>query len=112
MSLAALVALAAGLMLIGCASTPGTGDGDGDGDSNSNVSKAGTLQVGLTDAASDFESLVITIAQVRVVPRGSEGLGDGQVPHVVTFDPPKQYDIMGLRFQQELLGAVSYTHLV
>lgn len=102
MSLAALVALAAGLMLTGCASTPGTGDGDGDG--NSNVSKAGTLQVGLTDAASDFESLVITIAQVRVVPRGSEGLGDGQVPHVVTFDPPKQYDIMGLRFQQELLG--------
>lgn len=94
LSLAALVALATGLVLIGCASTPGEGDS----------SEAGTLQVGLTDAASDFESLVVTISQVRVVPRGREDLDDGQVPHVVTFDPPRQYDIMGLRFRQELLG--------
>lgn len=90
-----LAALAMALVVIGCASTPG-GGGD--------TSQVGTLRVGLTDAASDFESLVVTIAQVRVVPAGSENLGDEQVPHIVTFDPPRQYDIMGLRFRQELLG--------
>jgi Domain of unknown function (DUF4382) len=103
------VAVVAGLLLLAClavAQLSGCGGGGGSG----GISAAGTLQVGLTDRQSDaFQQVVVTIREVRVVPAGRENAADNDpaLPVVVTFATPRTVDVLTLRFQQEILGAIT-----
>ena len=65
----------------------------------------GTLQAGLTDAASStFSSVVIAIQAVRAAPAGRENDADAGLPLIASFDPPLQVDVLNLSFVQQSLG--------
>jgi hypothetical protein len=68
----------------------------------------GTLRIWVTDKQSDdFEHVVVSVKEIRVVPSGKEGLPDTDkgLPVIATFPVPESIDIMSLHFQQELLGS-------
>jgi hypothetical protein len=67
----------------------------------------GTLKLSITDRQSDdFQSVVLAISEIRVVPNGHEGSNDSApgLPVLVKFDTPKVVDVMQLQFLQETLG--------
>lgn len=69
----------------------------------------GTLKLSITDRQSDdFQSVVLAISEIRVVPNGREGANDNDpgLPVLARFDTPKIVDIMQLQFIQEALGQV------
>ncbi len=69
----------------------------------------GTLKVGITDKASDaYQSVVIAIKEIRLVPAGMEGAPDDDpgLPLLVSYATPRSIDVLQLRFKQELLGEV------
>lgn len=79
-----------GLVLAGC------GGGSG---------ATGTLRVALTDAPGNYDSVVVAIREIRLVPAGQEDNETGAgLPVVVSFDPAVQYDVMQLAFSQQVLG--------
>ncbi|MEJ2700561.1 MAG: DUF4382 domain-containing protein [Desulfuromonadales bacterium] len=73
---------------------------------NGGGSDTGTLQVGLTDAANpEFSQVVISVKEIRVVPPGdSADSQTGQLPAVVTFSTPQSFNVLDLKFQQQILG--------
>ena len=78
--------------------------GDGSGGSSASAG-SGTLQVAITDATTTtYNSVVIAIREVRAVPSGAENSGEGGLPLVVAFNPPKVIDVLDLAYQQQLLG--------
>lgn len=92
-----LAALAFGL-LPGCS-----------GSSSTSSPATGTLKVGITDKASDaYQSVVIAIREIRLVPAGMEGAPDNDpgLPLLVSYATPHVVDVMQLRFIQEILGEV------
>lgn len=100
------VIVLAGVALLAAAAIaqlPGCGGGGGS-------TASGTLRVGLTDAQSDaFQSVVVAIREIRVVPAGMENAQDGDpgLPVVATFATPHTVDILTLRFQQDILGTIT-----
>jgi len=69
----------------------------------------GTLKLSITDKQSDdFQSVVIAISEIRVVPNGREGSNDSDpgLPVLAKFDTPKVVDVMQLHFIQQALGEV------
>ena len=79
------------------------------GCSGSSSAPTGTLKLSITDKMSDdFEKVVISISEIRVVPSGKEGASDNDpgLPVVVRFATPKVIDVMQLQFIQEALGEV------
>lgn len=100
--------LAGAFLLAGLMAFQFTGCG-GSGSSGTGVVTSGAtrLQVGLTDKMSDeFETVVISIKEIRVVPAGREHMPDGHssLPVIATFETPRTVDILTLRFQQDILG--------
>lgn len=92
---AATVAL---LQLQGC------GGGGGGG-----TASTGTLQLSITDKMSDnFQNVVISIREIRVVPAGRENAPDNDpgLPLVARFATPRVIDVMQLQFVQQALGEV------
>jgi hypothetical protein len=90
------------IVLVGCLLTAcGGGGGDSGGGTDT-----GTLQVALTDAANpEFSQVVVSVKEIRVVPPG--GNPDSQtsaLPAVITFPTPQAFNILDLKFQQQLLG--------
>lgn len=84
----------------------GCGGGGGGGGSTAST---GTLKLAITDKMSDqFEHVVISIREIRVVPAGKEGAADNDpgLPVVVSFATPKVIDVMLLQFVQQALGDV------
>lgn len=76
--------------------------GDGGGSA-----PTGTLRLAITDKMSDdFQNVVISIREIRVVPNGRENAKDDDpgLPLVVRFAAPRVIDVMQLQFKQELLG--------
>ena len=68
----------------------------------------GTLQVALTDAASpQYNSVVIGVKEVDVVPASASANAQGGLPVVATFATPKEINVLDLKFQQQLLGSAS-----
>jgi hypothetical protein len=69
---------------------------------------AGTLQVGLTDAASpQFNSVVVSVKAVEVVPASAAADSQAGLPVIATFEQPKEINVLDLKFQQQLLGTAS-----
>jgi hypothetical protein len=69
----------------------------------------GTLKLAITDKMSDnYQNVVISIREIRVVPAGMEGASDNDpgLPVVVTFATPRVIDVMQLQFVQQALGDV------
>jgi hypothetical protein len=96
-SLCMAVAALALFQLQGCG-------GDGGGSAST-----GTLKLAITDKMSDdFEKVVISIREIRVVPNGRENANDNDpgLPLVVRFATPRVIDIMQLQFVQQALGEV------
>jgi hypothetical protein len=58
--------------------------------------------------SDEFNNVVISIREIRVVPAGKEGAADNDpgLPVVVHFATPKVIDVMQLQFIQEALGDV------
>jgi hypothetical protein len=52
----------------------------------------------------NFAEVVIAIKEVRAVPSGWEGEGEGGLPLIVAYDTPKKVNVLDLAFVQELLG--------
>ncbi|MGB9081669.1 MAG: DUF4382 domain-containing protein, partial [Desulfuromonadaceae bacterium] len=81
----------------------------GCGGSSSSAAPTGTLKLSITDKMSDdFENVVISIREIRVVPAGRENAPDNDpgLPVVVRFATPKVIDVMLLQFVQQALGDV------
>jgi len=75
----------------------------------SSTESTGTLKLAITDKMSDdFQNVVISIREIRVVPAGKENAPDNDpgLPVVVSFTTPKVVDVMQLQFVQEVLGDV------
>jgi len=90
------------MAVMGFAQLPGCSGGGGSASSDTT-----SLQVSLTDKASDdYATVFIAIKEVRVVPYGMEGAPDSDpgLPVIATFNSPRVVDILSLRFQQEILG--------
>lgn len=69
----------------------------------------GTLKLSITDKQSDdFQSVVLAISEIRVVPAGHENADDNDsgLPVLAKFDTPKVVDVMELQFIQQALGEV------
>jgi hypothetical protein len=65
----------------------------------------GTVQLALTDAVNhNFSEVVIAIKEVRAVPAGGEGSGEGGLPMIVRYETPLTVNVLDLAFQQQLLG--------
>jgi len=78
--------------------------GDGGGSAST-----GTLKLSITDRMSDnFQNVVISIREIRVVPAGRENAPDNDpgLPLVVRFAAPRVVDVMQLQFVQLALGDV------
>jgi hypothetical protein len=85
--------------------------GCGGGGDSSVVSTAstGTLKLSITDKMSDdFQSVVISIREIRVVPAGKENAADNDpgLPVVARFATPRVIDVMQLQFVQQALGEI------
>lgn len=93
----AVLAVATTLIYLG-----GCGGGSG--------TSKGTLKVAITDRQSDeFQNLVISIKEIRVVPAGHESASDDDpaLPVLARFNPQeKVIDVMTLQFVQQALGEV------
>jgi len=97
------------LAVLAVAQLPGCGGGGGNGAAFVSGS-TGTLQVGLTDKQrDDFQQVVVTIREVRVVPAGMENAPDNdtRLPVIVHYAVPRTIDILSLHFQQEILGTIA-----
>jgi len=73
------------------------------------TASTGTLKLAITDKMSDnFQNVVISIREIRVVPAGRENAPDTDpgLPLVVRFATPKVIDVMQLQFVQQALGDV------
>lgn len=73
------------------------------------ASSTGTLKLSITDKMSDdFDKVVISIREIRIVPSGRENSLDNDpgLPLVVRFAEPKVVNVMSLQFVQEPLGDV------
>ena len=73
------------------------------------ASSTGTLKLSITDKMSDdFDKVVISIREIRIVPNGRENALDNDpgLPVVARFAEPKVVDVMSLQFVQEPLGDV------
>ncbi|MCE5328306.1 MAG: DUF4382 domain-containing protein [Planctomycetaceae bacterium] len=94
----ALVCLGTAVLLImGCG-------GGGGSDSDGRTGTTGVLKVAITDQ-SGYNSVVVAISEIRVVPEGDEGTETGAgLPVVATFNPARVVDIMQLDYEQLLLG--------
>ncbi|MBU5636961.1 DUF4382 domain-containing protein [Geomonas sp. Red69] len=68
----------------------------------------GTLKLAITDKQSDdFQNLVISVKEIRVVPAGHENAADDDpaLPVLARFNPQeKVIDVMTLQFVQQALG--------
>ncbi|MDW7709473.1 MAG: DUF4382 domain-containing protein [Deferrisomatales bacterium] len=65
----------------------------------------GTVQLALTDAVDhNFSEVVVAIKEVRAVPAGAEGAGEGGLPLIVAYEPPLIVDVLELAYQQQFLG--------
>ncbi|MGA7828297.1 MAG: DUF4382 domain-containing protein [Geobacteraceae bacterium] len=70
----------------------------------------GTLQVALTDKQSDdFQNVMVSIKEIRVVPAGKENAPDDDpgLPVIASFATPHQVDVLTLHFQQDILGTIN-----
>ncbi|MFA7402842.1 MAG: DUF4382 domain-containing protein [Pelobacteraceae bacterium] len=79
------------------------------GGNSGSPAPTGTLKLSITDKMSDeFNNVVISIREIRVVPAGRENAldSDPALPVVVTFATPKVIDVMQLQFVQQALGEV------
>jgi len=79
------------------------------GGSGGNSASTGTLKLSVTDKISDnYQNVVISIREIRVVPAGRENASDNDpgLPVVVRFETPKVIDVMQLQFVQQALGDV------
>jgi hypothetical protein len=97
--------LLAGTIVVASLLSYGCGGGGGGGGSSS----SGTLSVAITDKPSDdYQAVVVSIKEIRVVPAGRENANDNDpgLPVVATFNPPRTIDIMQLHFLQMALGEV------
>jgi len=95
---AVLAAATLALQVTGC------GGGGGAG-----TVSTGTLKLSITDRMSDnFQNVVISIREIRVVPAGRENAPDNDpgLPLVVRFATPRVIDVMQLQFVQQALGDV------
>lgn len=73
------------------------------------TASTGTLKLSITDKMSDnFQNVVISIREIRVVPAGRENAPDSDpgLPLVVRFATPRVIDVMQLQFVQQALGDV------
>lgn len=73
------------------------------------TASTGTLKLAITDKMSDnFQNVVISIREIRVVPAGRENAPDNDpgLPLVVRFATPRVIDVMQLQFVQQALGDV------
>ncbi len=73
------------------------------------TASTGTLKLAITDKMSDnFQNVVISIREIRVVPAGKENAPDNDpgLPLVVRFATPRVIDVMQLQFVQQALGDV------
>jgi len=73
------------------------------------TASTGTLKLAITDKMSDnFQNVVISIREIRVVPAGRENAPDTDpgLPLVVRFATPRVIDVMQLQFVQQALGDV------
>ncbi|MBT0653690.1 DUF4382 domain-containing protein [Geomobilimonas luticola] len=94
------------LAIFAVSQLPGCGGGGGGGA----TTPSGSLQVALTDKQrDDFQQVVVTIREVRVVPAGMENAqdNDARLPVVVSYAVPHTVDILSLHFQQEILGTIT-----
>ena len=95
---AVLAAATLALQVTGC------GGGGGAG-----TVSTGTLKLSITDRMSDnFQNVVISIREIRVVPAGRENAPDNDpgLPLVVRFATPRVIDVMQLQFVQQALGDI------
>ncbi|MBI2297622.1 MAG: DUF4382 domain-containing protein [Armatimonadetes bacterium] len=77
------------------------------GGSTGNASATGQLRVALTDQAGTYDSVVLSIREVRVVPAGQENSNtNSTMPLVASFSPSRVVDVLTLSFQQQVLGTV------
>jgi len=82
--------------------------GGGDGGVVS-TAPTGTLKLSITDKMSDeFQNVVISIREIRIVPAGRENAADNDtgLPVVARFATPRVIDVMQLQFIQQALGDV------
>ena len=73
------------------------------------TASTGTLKLAITDKMSDnFQNVVISIREIRVVPAGKENAPDNDpgLPLVVRFATPRVIDVIQLQFVQQALGDV------
>ena len=87
----------------------GCGGGGGGAVPAASTASTGTLKLSITDKMSDnFQNVVISIREIRVVPVGRESAPDNDsgLPLVVRFATPRVIDVMKLQFVQEALGDV------
>jgi len=73
------------------------------------TSSTGTLKLSITDKPSDnYQNVVISIREIRVVPAGRENAPDNDpgLPVVARFATPRVIDVMQLQFVQQALGDV------
>ncbi len=73
------------------------------------TASTGTLKLAITDKMSDnFQNVVISIREIRVVPAGRENAPDNDpgLPLVVRFATPRVIDVIQLQFVQQALGDV------
>jgi hypothetical protein len=78
-------------------------------DGGSGSASTGTLSLAITDKMSDdFEKVVISIREIRIVPAGMDNAQDNDpgLPVVVRFSEPRVIDVMQLHFVQQALGDV------
>jgi hypothetical protein len=86
-------ALAVVSLLFGCGSDSDDGGG------------AGRVQIGITDQAGVYDSVVLTIREVRIARRDADS--DAQAPLVATLNPPVQVDVLSLQFAAQALGTAT-----
>jgi len=73
------------------------------------TASTGTLKLSITDKPSDnYQNVVISIREIRVVPNGKENAPDNDsgLPIVAKFASPRVVDVMQLQFVQQALGDV------
>ncbi|BCS55741.1 lipoprotein [Geobacter sp. SVR] len=80
-----------------------------DGGGSGVPATTGSLQVGLTDKqSSQFQQVVVSIREVRLVPAGAEDAADNdpRLQVLVSYGAPHAVDLVALHLQQEILNSV------